>query len=70
MLAAIWQGAGQASDVFLLIAAILAGLSALAYFIPPSPRAVADGVGVRSYAWGAVLLSAAVCCFCIGFLAL
>ena len=68
MTAAIWAGAGQASDVFLLIAAILAGLAALSYFLP---AATGDATHpARVYPWGSILLAAAVCCFCVGFLAL
>jgi hypothetical protein len=66
MLSAIWSGAGQASDIFLLIGAILAGLAALLGFVPPSTNTASPA---NRYSWASILLAAAVCLIALGLLA-
>lgn len=60
MLSVIWSGAADASDVFYLIAAILAGIAALLYL-------VGDRV-VSALPMG--LTAAALCLLALGLLAL
>jgi hypothetical protein len=56
MLGAIWSGAGTASDVCLLIGAVLAGLDALLVSFRGAPEAA--------------LLPVAVCLIAVGLLAM
>jgi hypothetical protein len=55
MLALIWSGAGNASDVLLLVAAIVAGLEAIIHLTGPTPTLA--------------LLPAAVALIAVGLLA-
>jgi hypothetical protein len=56
MLAAVWTGATNASDIFLLIAAIVAGLATIIIALRPGPEAA--------------LVPAAICLIALGLLAI
>ena len=57
MLSAIWTGASNASDIFLLIAAIVAGIATVATLMTPPPNPLG------------AMIPAAICLIALGILA-
>ena len=67
MNAVIWSGATNASDIFFLIAAIVAGLAALMALLVHGT--VAEPDGRRVIPWPTALIPAAICLVALGLLA-
>ena len=70
MLATIWSGAADASDVFLLIAAILAAVAVVLDLVGRRPRPTGDGFASAGYFGAGVFVAAAVAFVALGLLAL
>jgi hypothetical protein len=72
MLSTIWSGAGNATDVFFLIAAILAGLATILALVAPTRTHTVDGVAHTNdaLAYGVALVPAAICLIALGLLAI
>jgi hypothetical protein len=69
MLSTIWSGAGNASDVFFLIAAIVAGLATLLALVTHTRHADGTAPDV-TLAVGAALIPAAITLISLGLLAI